>query len=342
MSRLQQIGSAFVRLFVKKDELDRGLNEAKAQVDQAAQEMNASAQKAATGFSGVASSLKSATKPARDLVSAITSTLGIFTRILGIVGLIGTAVGALVIAWEKIATYGERQAKALQDQIDRQRDLSNTLRAANEKSKQQALEELQARLNIQDQYRKQSDLERKLNEARESGDGRLRTMIASLEKQKAAVDENIRAYEQQVALLEKSVHANKELEQAKKVQNFDRMVVEESAKSEVDAAKEAVRIREAQIEAAREASREILSNAKEEQEILAESAKTRAQIHKDEMKRIKERKIAELRAIEEARNQTLSAISSLQSVFNNPSIGYLARIEKLVRVFLERPIDKRN
>jgi hypothetical protein len=347
MGRTRELASAFVRLFVKKDELSAGLNSAKAEVGQATEQMAQSAGKVSTGFGGVAASIKSATKPARDLVGSITSTLGIFTRILGIVGLIGTAVGGIVAAWKAINEYGEKQAASLQTALDRQRELSNLARSATPSNKADVLAKIQAETNVNKLYVDRAALQDKINKFSAADTQIAKVTLADAQKRLASVNEQIRAEEARVTLLQRASEEYAKQEEAvkalKQLQNFEQLVRDESAKAEKDAADEALRKREEQIEAARDAAREILDAAREEQEILEESAKIRERIHREEMRRIEERAAAELRAINDARNQTLSAINAAQNALgqNNLAVAHLARIDRLVRMILERPIEKR-
>jgi hypothetical protein len=342
MGRTRELASAFVRLFVKKDELSAGLNSAKAEVGQATEQMAQSAGKVSTGFGGVAASIKSATKPARDLVGSITSTLGIFTRILGIVGLIGGAVGALVVAWKQIAEYGERQAKALQGVIALQREAASEARKASEDNKTKTLEELQSGLKIEDAYKRRAKLQTMVN--KETG----RVPIA-FEKEFESLNRQIDQYENLVDLIETSAQKKKDeaaaaaaTADAEKLKNFEKLVRDEAAAERrvANGTEQDAKQRE---EAARDAARQLLEDEAEVLKILDDADKIRAKNHENEMRRIEERAAAELRAINDARNQTLSAINAAQNALgqNNLAVAHLARIDRLVRMILERPIEKR-
>lgn len=156
--RLQQIGSAFVRLFVKKDELDRGLSDARASVRTAADGMNADAQRVGGGFGAVGDRLNNATKGARGFVGALSGAVGIVTRLLGIVSLIGAAVGAVALAWDRVANAAERAAEESQKEIDKQRRLAIEVSQLAEVDKQKALERVQAEYDVAKLLEREAEL----------------------------------------------------------------------------------------------------------------------------------------------------------------------------------------
>lgn len=342
MGRLQQIGSAFVRLFVKKDELDRGLNEAKTQVNQTAQQMNQSAGKAATGFSGVANSIKGATKPARDLLSAVVGTLGIFTRMLGIVGLL---TGALVAAWtaaKRLSGFGEDAAKNLRQAAEEGKRLQEILRGATPENLDATIQKIKEEGDLNGLLERQAKLLDRIALARKVGaqqgsiledlaDGDLR----KVEKAIDAITDRINAARKVAA----DVAAQRKA--AEDEATLDRLT-KERRDIEKQANDDAVRQREEQIEAARQAARDLLEAEREVQDIIAESDRIREENHKKEMKRIEERAEAERAAIEAAQQQTIASVNALQQSFNNLSVSLLASIDKQVRLFLNRPFDKRN
>ena len=348
MGRTRELASAFVRLFVKKDELSAGLNSAKAEVSQAAQQMNQSGKQAAAGFEGIGKSLKNTTKPIREFLGGITSALNIFLRINAIIGIIGAGIGLLVAGMAKVSGYGQTFAKSLRESGEQAQRIMEILRNADASTRNQAIDKIKQEKDYNKLIDEQEKLINRVSLARELGAAKgsiIGNLFGDDDLQK--VQKELRDVLDLITLANKAAEENQQKKDneaaAKRVANFDQLVRDESAKAEKDAADEALKLREQQIEAARDAAREILDAAREEQEILEESAKIRERIHRDEMRRIEERAAAELRAINDARNQTLSAITAAQNALgqNNLAVSHLARIDRLVRMILERPIEKR-
>lgn len=128
MGRLQQIGTAIVKLVVDKTGLDRGLKEAQVQTQRTVSEINSqTAQAGTSGLGGVGRGINEATKGTRVFIGSLTAAVGIITRMLGLIGLVTGAVAGLAAAWKHVAQAGERAAEVQQKRIDGQRNLANQI-----------------------------------------------------------------------------------------------------------------------------------------------------------------------------------------------------------------------
>lgn len=338
--RLQQIGSAFVRLFVKSDELDKGLNAAKAQVSQAAQQMNADAGKAADGFRNVGEEIKAATKPARELSSAVGGVLGIFGRVSLTIGLIGAGVRELAGLWTAV---GEEQRKAqanLVGMLALQREMSELVsKSRNDPSG--TLNEVAAQIALlQDRVKELDDAYQK---AFVSDNFKLsREESTKLAEEIGKLQERIEALQRVQGRAVQERDAKAQADAIKQAAELDKTLKERQATEDKAVADDVLSVRLKAIEAAREASRELLDNEKEIGRIQAEAAERRKREHAEDMRRIEERKRAEQDAIDASQARTQASISALQQSFNNLSVSLLSSIDKQVRLFLNRPIDKRN
>lgn len=106
---LREIGSAFVRLFVKKDGLSADLKSAETEVKQAAQNMEASGKQASVGiFEGI-----------KGVNKAFTATIGATLKLISNITLIGTAIGLVVgLALKMAGAFGDAEDKAKQLRIE--------------------------------------------------------------------------------------------------------------------------------------------------------------------------------------------------------------------------------
>lgn len=100
---LRELGSAFVRIFVRKDELSAGLKQAEQEVKQTTEKMQASGQQAAVGIFGTIQGLN----------KAFTDTIGATLKLISRITMIGTAVGVVIGLVLKMAdAFGAAEAKA--------------------------------------------------------------------------------------------------------------------------------------------------------------------------------------------------------------------------------------
>jgi len=156
MAKNFNLGSAFVRIFVRRDALKRDLEGAKADVNQATEQMGTG------GLTRLGDGIKAATRPMRSFLSSIMGALGIFTRMLGIVSLIGAAIAGMVSAWKYVAEFAERSAKASQDQIDKQRELASDIRKSGAEDREATLEKINELYNINELREQELALSREI------------------------------------------------------------------------------------------------------------------------------------------------------------------------------------
>lgn len=107
MASLREIGSAFVRLFVRKDELSSGLKQAEAEVRSSAEKMQQST-------AGIWSGLRDVRKTLNDTIGVVFSLIARFTAVTAVIGLIVSGVQSLYDWMNK----AKNAAKELGEHID--------------------------------------------------------------------------------------------------------------------------------------------------------------------------------------------------------------------------------
>ena len=124
MAFTKEIARIFVSIFARREQLKTDLRAAEQDVKQSAQKMGATAEKeVGSVFKEVGHDIKNTFAPIRTFVNAITSTVAIATRLLGLFGLIAGAIGGLVALYDKVAKSAERSLKAAQDEYRAREDI---------------------------------------------------------------------------------------------------------------------------------------------------------------------------------------------------------------------------
>jgi hypothetical protein len=104
---LRKIASIFVEMRAPREQLANDLRTAEGDVRASTQRIRT---ESAGGVSGFTAGLKEATKPGRDLVNIISALVGGVTRVLGIIGLVSSALYGVYSVVENILTYSDRVA----------------------------------------------------------------------------------------------------------------------------------------------------------------------------------------------------------------------------------------
>lgn len=120
---LKELARLFVRIRAPREDLKSDLQGAKQDVEQFGNAAKGATDKASAGIGGVGDSIKSSTSGARNFVGAITGSLAIFTRLLGVVGLITAAVVGLKRAWDAANSPVDWHTKQLAEMVERTRSL---------------------------------------------------------------------------------------------------------------------------------------------------------------------------------------------------------------------------
>ncbi len=326
MGRARELGSAFIRLFVDKSALKTGLNEAKADVTQAAEQMNTAGQKAAGGFSGIATGIKSATKPARDLLGAVTSALGIFTRILGVVGLIGAGVAGIASAFRSVATYAERTAKALDDQIQKQKELGASISTSGKDAADIRKQIVETEERITQATEERDAILRRTEGQTAEGGRALKNVLKDIERRKEL--------EKEIAALTTGLGKSRAAADQIELESTLKRLTAERYAAEKKAQEDAVAEREKAIDAARDAAAAEIDLINEEAKVFedAQNIKARAflrfvaeqeKAHARNLDNIEKEKAAQLRAIAQVRAQQVSAANAIAGALgqNNLSVA---------------------
>lgn len=128
MGLLKTLISYMVEIRAPTDGLRTDLRQAETETRASAQRMAAASTVsggvigAAGAGRGLAASLKEATAPARQILGAITSTVGIITRSLGLIGLVTSAAYGLYSVISSIGKASERTANTWEGLLDKMRD----------------------------------------------------------------------------------------------------------------------------------------------------------------------------------------------------------------------------
>lgn len=193
---LREIGSAFVRLWVKRDELSSGLKQAETQVQQSARKMQQESTESSKGFfAGI-----------KDVNKAFTATIGATLKLAGHIGVVVGLFTGLVALAEKLHQWLQRSHKEAQASADALREASVALErlslkpGANKDPLGLQAQKL-ALIEIRDTYTKVHEditkaeiaAEQSIKHAREPGIRR-----EAEARLKAANDERTRATEQQL------------------------------------------------------------------------------------------------------------------------------------------------
>jgi len=109
-----EIGRGRVRIEADVGPLRAGLEGAKADVEQFAREAEAGTSGISDSMEGLGRRISGTTRGVRVLAGALTSTLGIVTRLLGVFGLISTAIGLAASAMRSVNAETVRVSEASQ------------------------------------------------------------------------------------------------------------------------------------------------------------------------------------------------------------------------------------